>query len=94
LYSGALTAGAQEVRLDRIASVSQEIREGGKRWKLPLILCSTVGTLALYAAVGTEVRADALVPAAAAITAAIGTGGYFAGKAMEEHWELFVLRNS
>jgi len=87
-----IATGVQEVSLDRVASISQLVRKGGKRWKLPLALCSTLGTFALLAAGGTEERAGDYLPAAAAFTSAIGVGGYFAGKAMDERWMTYVLR--
>jgi hypothetical protein len=87
-----LPTGMQELSLDRVASVSIRVGKGGKRWKLPLILCSTAGTLSLLAAGGSEELQSTYVPAAIAFTAGLGVAGYFAGKAIDERWVTYVLK--
>ena len=49
-----LATGPQTLPYSRIASISVVIRKGNKRTMLPLILCSTLGTVAFVAALSTE----------------------------------------
>jgi hypothetical protein len=87
-----LAMGVQELAYDRVASVTVLIRKGGKRWKLPLILCGTLGTFSFIAAGGTEELQSTYVPAAAAFTATLGVGGYYLGKAMDDKWVTYVVK--
>jgi hypothetical protein len=88
-----LAMGVQELPYDRVASVTVRIRKGGKRWKLPLILCSTLGTFSFIAAGGTEELQSTYVPAAAAFTATLGVGGYYIGKALDDKWVTYVVKS-
>ena len=79
-----LGTGLQALLYSRIASISVVIRKGNKRTKLPLILCSTLGTLALVAAGATEERQSTYFPLAAAFTAGLGIGSYYLGKKLDQ----------
>jgi hypothetical protein len=88
-----LPMGVQELPYDRVASVTVRIRKGGKRWKLPLILCGTLGTASFVLAMQTEEFQSTYVPAAVGFTAALGVGGYFAGNAMDKQWVTYVVKS-
>jgi hypothetical protein len=89
-----LPRGVQELAYDRLASVTVLIRKGGKRWKLPLILCGTLGTASLVLGVGSaaEENKPEYIGAAVGFTAALGVGGYYAGKAMDDKWVTYVVK--
>jgi len=87
-----LPTGMQELTFDRLASVTILVRRGEKRWKLPFVLCSTLGTTSVMIALATEERADTFVPVALGFTAALGLGGHYAGKAMDEEWVTYVSK--
>lgn len=57
---------------------------GNKRTRLPLILCSTIGTTSFIAAGATEERKSTYLPMAAALTVGVGLGGYYAGRALDQ----------
>ena len=86
-----LATGPQTLPYSRIASISVVIRKGNKRTKLPLILCSTLGTLALVAALSTEELKSTYVPRAAAFTAGLAIGGYFVGKKIDQQVVTYVI---
>ena len=86
-----LATGPQTLPYSRIASISVVIRKGNKRTKLPLILCSTLGTLALVAALATEELKSTYVPWAAAFTAGLAIGGYFVGKKFAQQVVTYVI---
>lgn len=54
-----------------------------KRTWLPLILCATVGTVALVAAGATEEKKSTYLPLATGLTAGLGVGGYYAGRTID-----------
>ena len=54
-----------------------------KRTWLPLVLCATAGTAALVAAGATEEKKSTYLPLAAGLTAGLGVGGYYAGRAID-----------
>ena len=68
------------------------IRKGNKRTKLPLILCTTVGTLAFVAAGATEELKSTYLPLAAAFTAGLGIGGYYLGKQLDQQIVTYVIK--
>ena len=87
-----LAKGRQALPYSRIASISVVIRKGNKRTKLPLILCSTLGTLAFVAAGATEELQSKYFPRAAAFTAGLGIGGYYLGKQIDQQVVTYVIK--
>jgi hypothetical protein len=75
----------QETRvpLEKIDWFRLTVTQGNKRTRLPLILCATVGAIALVAAASTEEQKSTYLPLAAAFTVGIGFGGYYAGRALD-----------
>ena len=87
-----LATGPQTLPYSQIASISVVIRKGNKRTMLPLILCSTLGTLALVAASATEELKSRYLPRAAAFTAGLGIGGYYVGKKIDQQIVTYVIK--
>ena len=87
-----LATGPQTLSYSRIASISVVIRKGHKRTRFPLILCSTLGTLALVAALSTEELKSTYVPRAVAFTVGLGIGGYYVGKKSDQQIVTYVIK--
>ena len=87
-----LATGPQTLPYDRIASISVVTQKGNKRTMLPLILCSTLGTLALVAASGTEELKSTYVPRALGFTAGLAIGGYYLGKTLDQQIVTYVIK--
>jgi len=87
-----LATGPQTLPYSRIASISVVIRKGNKRTKLPLILCSTLGTLAFVAAGATEELKSTYLPRAAVFTAGLGIGSYYLGKRLDQQIVTYVIK--
>jgi len=68
------------------------ITESNKRTWLPLILCATVGTASFVAAGATEEKKSAYLPIAAGVTAALGIGGYYGGRALDRQEITYRIR--
>jgi hypothetical protein len=81
----AVQTDTQETRvpLEEIDWFRLTVTQGNKRTRLPLILCATVGAIALVAAASTEEQKSTYLPLAAAFTVGVGFGGYYAGKALD-----------
>lgn len=68
------------------------VTEGNKRTWLPLILCATVGVASFVAAGATEERQSTYLPIAAAVTASLGIGGYYGGRALDRQEMTYRIR--
>ena len=86
-----LATGRQTLPYSRIASISVVIRRGNKRTMLPLILCSTLGTVAFVLAAGSELQST-YVPRAAGFTAGLAIGGYYVGKKIDQQIVTYVIK--
>ena len=87
-----LATGPQTLPYSRIASISVVIRKGNKRTMLPLILCSTLGTVAFVAALSTEELKSTYVPRAAGFMAGLAIGGYYVGKTIDQQIVTYVIK--
>ena len=87
-----LATGPQALPYSRIASISVVIRRGNKRTILPLILCSTLGTVAFVAALATEELKSKYVPRAAGFMAGLAIGGYYVGKTIDQQIVTYVIK--
>lgn len=89
---GSLTIGSALFEPSRFAGVTACSTRGNKRKKLPIILVSTIGTLAFIAAGATEEKKSTYLPAAAAFSVSVGVGSYFMGKRLDEECNTFVVK--
>ena len=71
------------IPLEDIRRLTITHMRGNKRTRLPIILCSTIGTTSFIAAGGTEEQKSTYLPLTAALTVGIGLGSYYAGRAMD-----------
>jgi hypothetical protein len=77
-----LATGRQQVRLERVASVTFTAYKGNTRIWLAAILPATIGTAALIAAEASE-KPSTYRPIAIPFTVGLGVGGYLGGRALD-----------